>query len=150
MNSDGLAIVPAAHRDPARAALAAAFGAASGGATTPMMGGATSASVFRIEIGHRRYVIRMEGEPSPLRNPHQYLSMRIAAEAGIAPKIHYIEEVARVAVIDFIQPQPRKGYPGGQRALAQALGKLLSRVQAMPVFPTLVDSPHIAVPLIAH
>ena len=33
---------------------------------------------------------------SPLRNPHQYASMRIAAEARIAPDIHYIDEVARV------------------------------------------------------
>src|SRR5258708_3688090 len=150
MNSDCFDILPAAHRDTARAALAAAFGSASVGAITPMMGGATSASVFRIEIGHRRYVIRMEGEPSPLRNPHQYLSMRIAAEAGIAPKIHYMDEVARVAVIHLIEPQPLKAYPGGQRALAQALGKLLSRVQAMPVFPTLVNYPHIVARLFAH
>src|SRR5258708_8585377 len=101
MNSDCFDILPAAHRDTARAALAAAFGSASVGAITPMMGGATSASVFRIEIGHRRYVIRMEGEPSPLPNPHQYLSMRIAAEAGISPQIHYIYSVARRALVEF-------------------------------------------------
>src|SRR5260370_3898546 len=141
MSPDCCGAVAAAQRETARAALMAALGSAPIGAITPMTGGVTSASVCRVEVGGRRLVLRIEGEPSPLRNPHQYLSMRIAAEAGIAPKIHYMDEVARVAVIDFIEAQPLKAYPGGQRALPQAPGKLLSRVQAMPVFPTLVNYP---------
>jgi hypothetical protein len=52
--------------------------------------------------------LRVEGEPSPLRNPHQYVSMRIAAEAGIAPEIRYLDTAARIAVIDFIAQQPLK------------------------------------------
>jgi aminoglycoside phosphotransferase (APT) family kinase protein len=150
MNKDCFDVLSAAQRETARAALAAAFGSAPIDAITPIAGGATSAAVFRVEIGHRRYVMRMEGEPSPLRNPRQYISMRIAAEAGIAPKIHYIDEAARVVVIDFIEPQPLKAYPGGPRALAQALGELLSRVQATPVFPTFVNYPDIVARLFAH
>jgi aminoglycoside phosphotransferase (APT) family kinase protein len=142
--------LPATQREVARTALSAAFGAAPIGALTPMTGGITSASVCRVEVGGRRLVLRIEGEPSPLRNPHQYLSMRIAAEAGIAPKIHYVDEVARVAVIDFIEPQPLKTYPGGPRALAQALGELLSRVQTTPVFPHFVNYPDIVARLFAH
>jgi hypothetical protein len=123
------------RRETAQSALSAAFGSAPIGAITPLGGGASSASVFRVELGRRRYLLRVEGEPSPLRNPHQYESMRIAAEAGIAPPIRYIDEVGRVAVIDFIEQQPLEAYPGGPRALAQALGGLLSRVQAAPAFP---------------
>jgi len=51
---------------------------------TPVTGGASGALTFRVERGGRRYLLRMEGQASPLRNPHQYLSMHIAAEAGIA------------------------------------------------------------------
>jgi hypothetical protein len=127
---------PVAHRDSASAALSAAFGSAPIGAVTTMTGGATTASVYRVEVGERRYLLRIEGEPSPLRNPHQYTSMHIAAEAGIAPKIHYVDEVARIAVIDFIEQVPLKTYPGGPPALAQALGQLFSRVQA-PGLPLL-------------
>jgi hypothetical protein len=47
-------------------------------------------------------------------NPHQYVSMRIATEAGIAPAIHYIDEAARILVIDFVEQQPLKTYPGGR------------------------------------
>jgi Phosphotransferase enzyme family len=150
MSLDCFDAFSAAQRETARTALSAAFGATAIGAIAPMTGGVTSASVFRVEIGHRRYVMRIEGEPSPLRNPHQYLSMRIAAEAGIAPNIHYVDEAARVTVIDFIEQQPLKVYRGGPRALAEALGGLLSRVQATPAFPYFVNYPDIVARLFAH
>jgi aminoglycoside phosphotransferase (APT) family kinase protein len=140
----------AEQRENARSALAAAFGSAAIDAITPITGGASTASTFRLDAGGRRYLLRVEGKPSPLRNPHQYASMRIAAEAGIAPDIHYIDEAARVAVIGFIDQQPLKTYPGGPRALAQALGELLSRVQSTPVFPTFVNYPDIVARLFAH
>ena len=95
-------------------------------------------------------MLRIEGEPSPLRNPHQYVSMRIATEAGIAPAIRYLDEAARIVVIDFIEHQPLKTYPGGPRALAQALGELFSRVQATTVFPYYVNYGDIVARLFAH
>jgi aminoglycoside phosphotransferase (APT) family kinase protein len=138
------------QRENVRSALAAAFGSAAIDAITPITGGASTASTFRLETGDRRYLLRVEGQPSPLRNPHQYVSMRIAAEAGIAPDIRYIDETAGVAVIDFIEQQPLRIYPGGPRALAHAIGELLSRVQATPVFPTFVNYPGIVARLFAH
>jgi hypothetical protein len=107
MTSDPFVILPVEHRDAARAVLVAAFGAADIGMIAPVTGGASGALAFRIEIGNRRYLLRMEGPASPLRNPHQYLSMRIAAEAGIAPVIHGIDEAARIVVMDFISTSGR-------------------------------------------
>ena len=150
MIEDPFDALSAAQREIVRAALVAALGAAPIGAITPITGGASTASTFRVEAGGRRYLLRVEGAPSPLRNPHQYISMRIAAEAGIAPKIRYIDEASRVAVIDFIDRQLLKAYPGGSRALAQAVGELLSRVQATPVFPCFVNYPDIVARLFAH
>jgi Phosphotransferase enzyme family len=150
MIEDPFDALSAAQREIVRAALVAALGAAPIGAITPIMGGASTASTFRVEAGGRRYLLRVEGAPSPLRNPHQYISMRIAAEAGIAPDIRYIDEAARVVVIDFIDWQPLKAYPGGPGALAQAVGELLSRVQATPVFPCFVNYPDIVARLFAH
>jgi len=76
--------------------------------------------------------------------------MRIAAEAGIAPRIHYVDEAARIAVTDFVDEQPLEAYPGGPRALAQGLGEMLGRVQATPPFPRFVDYPDIVARLWAH
>jgi hypothetical protein len=89
MIKDRFDAISAAHRECARSALIAAFGSAPISAITPVWGGASGASTLLVEAGHRRYLLRMEGAASPLRNPHQYLSMRIAAEAGIASRIHY-------------------------------------------------------------
>lgn len=150
MSKDGFDAFPAAQREIARAALVAAFGAASIGAVTPIAGGASGASPFRVEVGGRRYLVRVEGVPSPLRNPHQYAAQRIAAAAGIAPRIHHIDETNRVAVTDFIETRPLHTYPGGPRALLQSLGALLGRLQAAPAFPHFVVYPDIVARLFAH
>jgi aminoglycoside phosphotransferase (APT) family kinase protein len=150
MSEDHFQSLSAAQRENAHAALVGAFGRAPIDAIAPVAGGASTASTFRVDSGGQRYLLRVEGVPSPLRNPHQYVAMRIAAEAGIAPKIRYVDETARVAVIDFIAQQPLHTYPGGPRALAQALGALLARVQATPMFPHFVNYPDIVARLFAH
>jgi aminoglycoside phosphotransferase (APT) family kinase protein len=150
LSKDPFAALPVAQRDAVRSALATAFGRASIEAVTSLKGGISGASVFRFETGGRRYVVRVEGAPSPLRNPHQYACLRMAADAGLAPGLHHVDERARVAVMDFIEPQPLGAYPGGRRALVQALGALLARLQAAPLFPYFVDYPDIVTRLFNH
>jgi len=142
--------VEGAQADVARAALKAAFGARPIDGISPVAGGNTTALVLKVQVGGRSYLLRVEGEPSPLRNPHQYESMRIAAETGIAPKILHLDEAARVVVMDFVEPRPLLGYPGGLHGLAHGLGELLQRLQASPVFPHFVDYPDIVGRLFAH
>jgi hypothetical protein len=109
MNKHPFDTLSADQRENVRSALVAAFGSAPIGAVMPITGGASTASTFRVDVGGRGYLLRVEGQPSPLRNPLQYVSMPIAAEAGIAPGIHYIDETARVAVIDFVEHQHLSG-----------------------------------------
>lgn len=150
MNRDPLDIVAAADRDTAHAALVAAFGRQPVAAIATVPGGVSGASVFRIDISGRRYVLRIEGPASPLRNPQQYASMRVASDAGIAPRVHYMDERARVAVMDFVEMQPLASFPGGPTGLARALGKLLARLQATDPFPAFVQYPDIVARLWAH
>jgi aminoglycoside phosphotransferase (APT) family kinase protein len=150
MANDHLDALPDAQREAAHAALASVLGSAPIDTVMRVSGGATAASIFRIEAGNRRLLLRMEGPASPLRNPHQYISLRMAANAGIAPKLHYVDETARVAVMDFIDQQPLRTYPGGPHALARALGELLRRLQSTPVFPFFVHYPDIVARLWAH
>ncbi len=150
MSKDPFEIIAVGHRETARGALRSAFGAAPVDAIRPVPGGVSGASVFRAEIGARRYVLRIEGQASPLRNPHQYASMRIASEAGIAPRVHYVDEHARVAVMDFIETQPLSSYPGGPAGLARALGELLAHLQSTKTFPHFVTYPDIVARLWAH
>lgn len=74
-------------RDAAHAALRQVIGTAAIDAITSISGGATPAQLFRIDAGGENYLLRLDGAPAPLRNPYQYVSLRIAAEAGIAPRV---------------------------------------------------------------
>jgi len=146
----GLDILPDERRAAAHSALAATFGTTPIDAVAPIGGGASSASIFRVTARGRSYVMRLEGEPSPLRNPQQYAAMRIAADAGLAPAIHFIDETSRVAIMDLVEHRPLQDYPGGPPALAGAVGTLLARLQAEPTFPSFVDYPAIVARLFAH
>jgi Ser/Thr protein kinase RdoA (MazF antagonist) len=76
--------------------------------------------------------------------------MRVASEAGIAPRVYYADVHARVAVMDFIETQPLASYPGGPTGLASALGELLARLQTTEAFPSFVAYPDIVSRLWAH
>jgi hypothetical protein len=143
MAEDRSRALSAERSETARSALNATFGAVPIDAITPITGGASGAFPFRAEIRGRSYLVRLEGAASPLRNPNQYESMRIAAQAGIAPKIYYIDEAARVAVMDFIEERSLSAFPGGPPALAHAIGEVLRRVQMTPLFPEFVEYPDI-------
>lgn len=138
------------QREAAHAALRGVLGATPIDAIAPVSGGATAAAIFRIDAGVRSYLLRIEGPASPLRNPHQYQSMRIAADAGIAPRLYWADEASRLAVTDFIIRRPLDAYPGGPGALAGALGELLARLQGTAPFPHFVEYPDIVARLWAH
>ena len=87
MSNDPFAALPAGRRDIAISAILAVLGSTAAVNVRPVTGGVSGAGVFLVEASHRRFVLRLEGQPSPLRNPYQYESMRIAAEAGVAPRI---------------------------------------------------------------
>ena len=141
MTSDALDAKSREHRGTILGALEAAFGFARAASITSIGGGASGAFPFRVDIGDRRYLVRIEGPASPLRNPHQYESMRIASDAGIAPKVHHIDEPNRVAVMDFVEERPLSTFPDGPRALSHAIGTILGHVQGMPLFPHFVEYP---------
>jgi aminoglycoside phosphotransferase (APT) family kinase protein len=150
MSINHFAKLPEALRETAHAALTASFGALAIDDIRPVLGGVSGALVYRVTVGGRRYVLRMEGDVSPMRNPHQYASMCIAAEAGIAPRLYHVDEGARVAVMDFIAEQPLNTYPGGSLALVQALGKMLNALQSTPKFGHFIDYPDAVTRLWAH
>jgi hypothetical protein len=140
MSSD-LSSAASESLDKARAALKTAFGSISPDRIALLDGGISGAYPYRVDVGNRSYLIRVEGAASPLRNPHQYESMWIASEAGIAPKVHFVDKDSRVAVMDFIDEKPLSEFPGGPSALAEAVGELMGRVGKTKPFSRFIDYP---------
>jgi hypothetical protein len=148
--NDHLTVVPEAYRDTAQTVLRDAFGDAPVDALVPLGGGASTAMLFRVERGGGRYLLRIEGEPSPLRVPEQYTAMRMAADAGIAPRVLHLDDARRTVVTDFIAEVPLREYPGGRAALLRAIGALIRRLQDGPVFPAFVAYPDMVTRLTAY
>lgn len=123
----------------ARDAVTSAFGAAPIRSIDPVLGGASGALTFRLGVNDRFYLLRMETSRRPLRNPHQYACMRIAAEAGIAPPLRYSNDDAGAVIMDFVTSLPLSAYPGGPSGLVNALGRLAAQLQATVPFPVLGD-----------
>jgi aminoglycoside phosphotransferase (APT) family kinase protein len=104
-----------------------------------VLGGASGALTYRLDSNNRSYLMRMETRRSPMRNPHQYTCMKIAAEAGVAPALRYESDAAGVAIMDFVEKRPLAEYPGGAVGLAEGLGRLAARLQETERFPVLAD-----------
>lgn len=148
-SSDPFAHLPEDRQQAARQALVEALGKATTGVVA-IAGGASPASLFRIEVGTGRYLLRIEGPHSPLRVPTQYEAMSTAAGAGLAPRLHHVDADAGIVVMDFIEQHPLSAYPGGIRALTEAMGMMIGRLQASPPIPAFVDYPDMVARLFAH
>src|SRR6266498_3399652 len=110
MSDDLLEPVPATHREAARTGLMTVFGGASIAALQRVGGGASGALIYRVDVAGRLYLMRVETRRGPLRNPHQYVCMQTAAEAGIAPPLHHADSESGVAIMDFLQQRPLEEY----------------------------------------
>ncbi|SEO99330.1 Phosphotransferase enzyme family protein [Rhodospirillales bacterium URHD0017] len=140
MLNDPLDLLPQDRREQAERGLAAAFGRSSITALTAITTGA-SAQSYRVDVAGRPYLLRLE---SPRRDPlRAYACMRLAVEAGIAPAAHHADPGSGVAITDFVVHRPLADYAGGGAALRRALGALIARLQASPLFPPFLAYPDV-------
>lgn len=133
MRNLDLSIVPEQHRDNAETAIRAAFGD-DASRIEVVTGGASGALTFRVQATAGPHLLRIETIQGPLRNPHQYACMQIAADAGVAPPIRYVDADAGVVVIPFLTQRPLAEFPGGAPALATAAARLLAQLHATDPF----------------
>jgi aminoglycoside phosphotransferase (APT) family kinase protein len=135
-----LAIIDSARREQVQAALIAATGSELITALRPLSGGSSGAAVYRVDCAARSYVLRIDTVPGKLGNPQRgYACMRIAADAGIAPTLHFADPGVGIAIMDFIEPSPLADFPGGHAAFMRELGLLCARLQATSTFPAVAN-----------
>ena len=139
MSEPWQAWLPEPLHDAVRAALASVYGGQAFECAGRAGMGASGAVALRIRSGHGDHLLRVELHKLPMRNPHQYRCMAIAAEAGLAPALHYVDADSGVVVMDFIHTVPLAQFPGGRLALVQALGTLAAELQRTTAFPELRD-----------
>jgi aminoglycoside phosphotransferase (APT) family kinase protein len=137
-------LIPEARRDAVRAALQTALGTRMVRNFQPIKGGVSGALICRFDVDERNYVLRIEPERVALHDRQRgFACMAAAAVAGAAPSVHYCDPATGVTIMDFVSSRPLSEHPGGPKGLAQALGALISKVQATPPFPMLGSYPEV-------
>jgi hypothetical protein len=133
-------LIPVPRREAVSRALIAVLGSDAVGDLTLMRAGLSGALVCRVVVGGEAALLRVQMRRDALRDPVRLQTcMNAAAAAGLAPAVRYGDTAAGVTVTDFIAAQPLSAYPGGMPAVVMALGGMVAKLQATPVFPRFVD-----------
>src|SRR5579871_451843 len=93
--------------------------------------GRTSALVFRIVVKGTPLLLRIITNTASMLGPErQFTCMKMAADAGIAPRIWYSSTEDQIAITDFVEEVP---FPANE-ALVR-MPRLLRALHALPPFP---------------
>jgi aminoglycoside phosphotransferase (APT) family kinase protein len=128
--------IPAGKEAAVARALDRAFPGKTLGTAAPVRGGASGAHIFRLEIDAQSFVMRIESGRDAYRDPaRHYTCLAIAAEGGVAPRLHYANPEDGVAIIDFVPADDGPSLPERLTVIARTLRAL----HDTPTFPALVD-----------
>ena len=114
-------MVPEEKSEAVTRGLSEAFGVTEVEGISMVKGGHTSSLVFRIIVRGSPYLLKIiTRTDDPTRD---YTSMRVAAEAGVAPRVWYTNTEDRISITDFVEAEPlpvskaRERLPGLLRTL---------------------------------
>jgi hypothetical protein len=139
MTDEWHALIPEPLHDAVRNCLASVYGGAAHECLGPLGGGASGAVSLRFRSGAGEHLLRVEAVKHAARNPHQYRCLALAAQAGIAPPLHYVDAQNGIAVMNFIETVPLQHFPGGPTGLLRGTAGTVRELQATIGFPQLWD-----------
>jgi aminoglycoside phosphotransferase len=133
-------MIPEAAKEPVARALREAFGVTEFEDIRMMTAGLSSALVFRIVLRGWPYLLRIVMNTDATAGPgrgdqtHHFACMKLAAEAGIGPRVWYTSTEDRTSITDFVEARPFSR----TEALAR-LPAALRTLHALPPFPRVVN-----------
>ena len=134
-----LDVVPLANRPAVQRALQATFGSLAVDAIEPLTSGASGARVFRLDVPGARRLLRVETNRGGAHDPvRQFACMRIASDAGVAPRVHYANGDDGVAITDFIRASTTEGGNGRDVRLS-SLARTVAVLHEAPLFPSFMS-----------
>lgn len=104
----------------------------------PLKGGGSKAALYRFDIGHNSYVLRLlPKQASNLTRMHQIFLAKQAGKIGVGPKIYFIDSQMEGMVMDFIPGRTvqQKDFESGDNLIlfAKFLQKLHRSKEGFPV-----------------
>ena len=128
-------MIPETKQNAVKKALQETFGVSEFEDIKEMTAGLSSALVYKIVVNKNPYLLRIITRTDAMGDPTlQFACMKVASEAGIAPRILYLNIEDRISITDFIESQPLH-----VKEARIKLAKLLSDLHSLPPFPKLVN-----------
>jgi aminoglycoside phosphotransferase (APT) family kinase protein len=104
---------------------------------TPVAAGLSGAGVYRVEHDGRAFVLKVAGEGEDAGDWRTALEIqRLAADAGVAPRIVHVDEARRAVVTVFVADRSFPALyldPGTRAAALTLLGRTVRRIHALPL-----------------
>jgi thiamine kinase-like enzyme len=127
-------MIPEAKQSLVRHALQKTFGASNYEEIKQLTAGLSTALIYCIEVKGKPYLLRIITSEHTMHDPtHWFAWMNAGAEAGLAPRVHYMSIVDRICITDFIEAKPFTF----SKARVQ-LPQLISNLHKLPPFPNRV------------
>lgn len=124
-------MIPENRTEAVKNALKSVFGTKEFDEITKITTGLSNALVFRIIVTGKPYLLRVITRTDVMFDPtNNYACMKAAADAGIAPKIWYMNVEARFSITDFIEA---KAFP--INVAREKLPGLLRKLHTLHNFP---------------
>lgn len=122
-------IFPADRTTAVNAALEKAFGNTVISEVTLLAGGLSGAPVYKIIAGDRPYVMKLD-IPHANTAADPFVKIALAAEAGIAPPLRYMNAEAGIIISEFIENKPVRAIFNGE-TLAVKLAEAVKKIHAV-------------------
>jgi len=106
-----------------------------------LAGGLSGASLYTVTAAGRRYAMRVVGKNAKIQAPNQFACMKLAADRGIAPQVHYANAEDGVCISDFIEGRSPTRSQLAEPDMLDSLAILVRHIHDGPEFPPLLTIP---------
>jgi thiamine kinase-like enzyme len=98
-----------------------------------LAGGLSASAVYKIVVNNQPYVLKLNSSIQTI-NDASFTCMEIAANAGIAPKVHYLNIAEGISITGFINAVPMATVFITAESKLQELAKTIKSIHALPLF----------------
>ncbi|QEM11013.1 phosphotransferase [Mucilaginibacter rubeus] len=128
-------IIPASSLLAVESALSQTFGTTTVAEIILLAGGLSASSVFKIVVNNQSYILKVDSSSGIVKTP-SISCMEVAAEAGIAPRVYYLNKAAGVTITGFIKNIPLQAVYKSPEVLLPEISKTIKRMHELPALPT--------------
>jgi hypothetical protein len=102
-----------------------------------LAGGLSASAVYKLTLNGQQYALKLDSPATPLADnntTNPFECMEIAANAGIAPPLYYIDKENALSITGFIEKKPLRTAFASPDQLLTELATTLRSIHGMPLF----------------